>query len=82
MVKPFGNKVWACLRVEDHLRHGDFEDIRTVTILPTYEAWLSLLNSGPYGQGQWLDNRFTLESWERFESTGVSDFGWRTFRKV
>lgn len=80
----FNIKDYACIRVEDNLRHGNYRDLRVVEVEPTLDGWIAFLNSGPYGAGNVAKrtNRFAVESWERFRDTGVSDFGWRTFRKV
>ena len=69
--------------VRETLHHGDFRNVREVTIFPTWAGFVELLASSPYPMGRDAENnRYAARAFADLLTTGKASHGWSTFDVV
>jgi hypothetical protein len=66
--------------VHETIHHGDYRNMRTVHIEPTWAGFVSMLQSSPYPMGRDAENnRYAAMSFAKLLRTGRSEHGWARF---
>lgn len=70
--------------VREFIHHGDFRNVRSQSIEPTFAGIVTLLQASPLTAGtktlaEYAGNRYVLRLASDLLATGRGDFGWATY---
>jgi hypothetical protein len=66
------------MRVTETIHHGDYRNVRTENIEPTFAAFLTFLQASPYKTMN-ADSRYLKTAFSNLLTTGRGEFGWATY---
>lgn len=73
--------------VRESIHHGDFRNVRSQKIEPTFAGIVTLLQASPYAAGtktlaEYAGNRYVLRMAADLLASGRGDFGWATYEVI
>ena len=72
------------MTVTETIHHGDYRNVRTVTVPRTWAGFVELLTASPYGAGESAErlagNKYAAETFANLLTLGIAERGWATYQ--
>jgi len=71
------------MTVRETIHHGNYRNVREMTVAPTWAGWVELLQSSPYSMGHDAENNpYVAKAFAKLLTTGKTGHGWAEFEII